>query len=982
MNFKFNDRDYQNDAIDSVIGIFEGQRRRNSTFTILPSDITLNVEGFDNTGHANGLEINKYRMLNNIKRIQRKNGLIPSEKFERDVNIEMETGTGKTYVYLNTICKLHTEYNLKKFIILVPGRAIMEGVNKSLEILKPHLETKHNINHISFQVLDTSDLGIVKGFVSSQDLEILIVNIDKFNKESNILNNPDQSIFKGGKPIDSIKRVNPILIIDEPQNFTSDKSKEAINNLNPLFIARYSATHVEKFPCIYKLSPIDAYNKKLVKKISVKAISPEHDFNLPNIRLLGFNKNGDPKLELDFKLKDGSNKVDTKFIKNSQIKNAVSLADITNNEKYRDYKFKAEYSFDDKYGYIEFTNGFRVELKDELLSNNKLLMQKTQIEQTVKSHLDKEKIAIKKGIKVLSLFFIDQVSNYGLNPTKRDGVFALHFENVLESLLSKEEYKSLRPYYTNIKDVHGGYFAQDKDKFKDTSGKTKADDQMYDLIMKDKESLLDLNNPLKFIFSHSTLKEGWDNPNVFQICTLNNTGKDKDVKRRQEIGRGLRLCVNKDGEVVSELTGSHKFDTLTVITNESYTEFVENLQSELDEDLKLMSRDNYIEMISKIIDADNKIMGVERATEFVDTMLESKLMSQKGKNKDLSYTKVLKEKIKHDDFDFLEEFESLALPLKHFLEREVQVIKTDNEDEKKIPKINENVANSDFIKQLEDILSRKTKYKIQFKTDDLIEAIFKDFSQYKYVSQLTASVESGDISIDEQGNVETMKFAESVNTIYNAGNYSNIDIVSKLMNSTMLTRKTIITILKKFDSEFKSKISQNPEFFIQSFSDHIKSVIKDFYTREGMIYEAIDYELNSDILLEAEPGYLSSSFPKLISAGEKSLYDYLKCDSEIEEEFMRYFEKSSNIQYYFKIPKTFKINTPVGNYSPDWAFIKVGEEKMKFIIETKSTDNIKELRPEEKIKIIAGENHFNVVSLDDVFFKDNPYGTPKRIDNL
>ncbi|MCD8297793.1 MAG: DEAD/DEAH box helicase family protein [Prevotella sp.] len=563
---------YQQEAIQSVVGLFEGQGKEESS-SIFQSYENGMLDLVDCVG--NRLLLHDDQVLENLKKVQTKNGIEPSESLENmNFSIEMETGTGKTYVYLRTIYELNKNYGFKKFVIVVPSVPIREGVIKNLQITHEHFQTLYDNTPIRFYVYDRAKISQLRGFATGNNIEVLVINIDSFAKDENVINKPNDKL-NGQMPIRFIQSVKPIVIVDEPQNMESEKRRVAIENLKPLCTLRYSATHRNLYNHIYSLNPVKAYDLGLVKQIEVDSVFEENSLNGAFVALEAIKPSKTKmtaKVSIDINGKAGVTR------KSVSIRVGDDLYDLSNNrEVYRNGYIVEE--IDAINNCITFSNGKELycgQRQDDL--NDEIM--KFQIRRTVEEHLRKELKLNKQGIKVLSLFFIDRVANYRTydeqgNITK--GKIAVWFEEVYKELIERPAYSSLNKY--PIQKTHNGYFSQDKKgRLKDTSGETQADDDTYNLIMKDKESLLDINNPLRFIFSHTALREGWDNPNVFQICTLNET--KSEIKKRQEIGRGLRLAVNQEGMRCYD----KNINRLTVIANESYNDFAKALQIELQED--------------------------------------------------------------------------------------------------------------------------------------------------------------------------------------------------------------------------------------------------------------------------------------------------------------------------------------------------------------------------------------------------------------
>ena len=570
---------HQLDAIKSVIGLFQGQLPLSEN-----SDFFLSAEGqTQEPGFANILSLEQEQILKNLHAVQKKNGLDLSQKLESmDFSVEMETGTGKTYVYLRTIYELHQNYGFKKFVIVTPSVAIREGALKNLKITREHFQNLYNRVTSHFSVYSTKSISALRNFYTSNSIEILVINIDSFAKDENVIRRFNDKLM-GRKPIEFIQSAYPIVIVDEPQNMESEIRRKALESLNPLFTLRYSATHIKDYNMLYRLDPVRACDLALVKQIEVDSIVTENDFNQPYVELLSFHSKKRTliaKIKIDVNDKDGV-KRKTVVVGDNKERDLYVLS----NER---EIYKGGYianSLNAKDGFVEFANGRKVwEGKPLGAFREEVIWQ--QIRKTIEEHFSKERKYFSQGIKVLSLFFIDRVSNYR---TYDDSALALKgklarcFEEAYKDIASKAENKGLPKY--EVEQVHNGYFSQDKGRWKDTRGNTKADDDTFKLIMQDKERLLSLEEPLRFIFSHSALREGWDNPNVFQICTLNET--HSDLKKRQEIGRGLRLCVNQEGHRVQDKS----INCLTVIANEAYEDFARQLQREIEDECGVSFKD-------------------------------------------------------------------------------------------------------------------------------------------------------------------------------------------------------------------------------------------------------------------------------------------------------------------------------------------------------------------------------------------------------
>ena len=564
--------EYQQEAVGAVVGLFEGQTLEDSDYRYgMREDGLFDV--IDGVG--NHLVLTNEQLLANLQKVQQRNGIDISNSLDgMHFSVEMETGTGKTYVYLRTIYELNSKYGFKKFVIVVPSVPIREGVLKNLQITHDHFQTLYDNIPVNYKVYDRNRISQLRGFAASDNIEILVINIDAFAKDENVINKPNDKL-NGQEPIKFIRSTRPIVIVDEPQNMESEKRSAAIANLNPLCTLRYSATHRNRYNLIYSLNPVKAYDMGLVKQIEVDSVLEENSMNGAFVELTAI---AATKTKITAKVTIDVNAKDRVERKNVSVKVGDDLYDLSNNrEIYRD-GYIVE-GIDASNGFISFSNNEVLYQGQQQGGQNDEIM-KFQIRRTIEEHLSKELKLNKQGIKVLSLFFIDRVANYrtydaqGM-PVK--GKFAVWFEEIYNELIAKPIYHSLNKY--PIEKIHNGYFSQDKKGLlKDTTGETQADDNTYNLIMRDKELLLDIDNPLRFIFSHTALREGWDNPNVFQICTLNET--KSEMKKRQEIGRGLRLAVNQDGVRIYD----KNINRLTVVANEAYNDFAKALQSEMKED--------------------------------------------------------------------------------------------------------------------------------------------------------------------------------------------------------------------------------------------------------------------------------------------------------------------------------------------------------------------------------------------------------------
>lgn len=981
MKLKFkSDLKYQNEAIRSVVDIFKGQTPMTSNFTVLTgkslNDGQLQMGVVQSsTGIGNKLELISEDILNNVQDIQMRNNLPRSEKLDgMNFTVEMETGTGKTYVYLKSIYELNKQYGFKKFVIVVPSVAIREGVDKSLQITKEHFNSIYDNESAEYFVYDSSKLEQVRNFATSNAIQIMIINIDAFRKgfedpekedKANIIHRK-QDKLNGQRPIDLIKETNPIVIIDEPQSVdTTPKSKEAIASLNPMCTLRYSATHVDKYNMVYRLDAVDAYEQRLVKKIEVLSVRSEESFNKPYIRLIE-TKEKKAKIELDVQDKKGVVKRTTKMIKFGD-----DLFDISGErEIYRNYVVE-DISWGENDEYIVI-NGETIWLNKAIGDIDDDIIKRFQIRKTIEEHLEKENRLNKRGIKVLSLFFIDKVANY--RDYSKDGAiipgkYATMFEEEYENLIKQDRFKNNINRNISIGSTHNGYFAQDKKgKLKDTKGNTQADEDVYSLIMKDKERLLDMSNPLRFIFSHSALREGWDNPNVFQICTLKDSAGTY-IKRRQEIGRGLRLCVDQSGERVNDSS----VNTLTVMANESYAEFVNSLQKELQEDTGV--RFGVIEKHSfanvKRFDNEKQeevYLGYDKSEEVFDYLMKNDYIDKKGNIQDklkkeidaFDMLDIGQKKFTLENTDFQEFFSGIVDELNH----RCSVYEIKDASKKQRVKLNKAVIDSEEFVALWEKINTKTIYSVNFDSDKLIENCVKRISIMEKIQapRIISRKDKVDIT-RELGATSTLKTEGAEEETYTT-NYLP-DIITELQNKTNLTRKTVISIL--VGSKRLGDFKRNPQKFIEEVVRIIRSELRVFVTN-GIKYEKIDDYYSVETFNSSDETLLAYLNDKVVES-TKSPYDYTVCDSKVEERFAKRFENDPKVKVYVKLPNWFKIDTPLGNYNPDWAVVidKNGEEKLYFVIETKGKSDRDELRPEEKAKIVCAEKHFEALGTEAKF---------------
>ncbi len=963
-----NNLEYQDRAISSVVDIFEGQEICQSNFSIVreQSKGQKTMGDYDDLGIGNRLELLDDELLTNIQKIQLRNGLPQSKKLgSMDFSIEMETGTGKTYVYLKSIFELNKRYGFTKFIIVVPSIAIKEGTKKTLEITSEHFKTLYENTPYDYFVYDSSNLEQVRDFATSSDIRIMVINIDAFRKsfsdpsketKANIIHRQNDRL-NGQKPIEFIASTNPILIIDEPQSVDkTSKAKEAIETLNPLCRLRYSATHSQKFNLMYKLDSIDAYEQQLVKQIEVANVKLEDTSNKAYIRVVSVKANPrSAKVEIDV---NQNGRTTRKVL---TLKNGDDLYEKSKGRDVYDGYIVNDIYIEKESEYIEFLNQEIVKLGETIGDADSDSIKRLQIRKTIEEHLDKELRLKPKGIKVLSLFFIDKVANYRAydeqnNPKK--GKFALWFEEEFKTISKKPKYQTLFTKIDNndVESIHDGYFAQDsKGRVKDSTGKNKDDESAFDKIMKNKERLLSFDEPLRFIFSHSALKEGWDNPNVFQICTLNET--NSIMKKRQEIGRGLRICVDQDGQRVR----GFDVNTLTVMANESYEDFARALQKEIEDEegIKFGIIEEHFFANIAVEKENGKIeyFGSANSEVVYEYLKAKKYIDARGKIQD-----TLKTDIKENRFEVPQEFVALKADITSVITKMAGNLNVKDADKRELISLNKEVYLSEDFKALWEQIKYKTTYRVEFDEAKLIDECVKHIQNDLTVGKIKYLYSKATNKITKAG-VEIVE-----DTIKNDPLNSEIidftlpDIVTYIQNETNLTRRVIVDILIKSDK--LQGFKNNPQRFIDGAIKIIKKVMSMF------VVDGIKYQKLGDEFYYAQEcfenqelyGYLSSNMVK--NETDKSIYTHTVYDSNIEKNFALEFNQNERVKLFTKLPNWFKINTPLGSYNPDWAVVieEENQEKLYFVVESKGSDLGLDIKTSESSKIACAKKHFEEIS--------------------
>ena len=965
--------------------LFRGQEVCRTEFTVTRDPAKTQARlTFAETdlGIGNRLVLPDDKILENLKAVQLRSGLPLSDALDSgDFTVEMETGTGKTYVYLRTIFELNKRYGFGKFVIVVPSVAIKEGVYKSLRITDDHFRSLYSGTPFEYFLYDSTKLGQVRNFATSPTIQIMVVTVGAINKKD-VNNLYKESEKTGGeKPVDLIRATRPILIVDEPQSVDGGlqgRGKEALGAMNSLCTLRYSATHADRHHMVYRLDAIDAYDRKLVKQIEVASATVEDAHNKPYVRLVSTsNRRGaiSAKVELDVE-KAGSVRRQIKVVQDGD-----DLEQTTGRAIYRDCHI-GEIRVEQGSEFVEL----RVPGVERYLQQGEawgdvdaLAVQREMIRRTIREHLDKEKHLRSQGIKVLSLFFIDAVHRYrGCdeegNPVKGD--YALMFEEEYRRLTNHPDYRTLFQEVDltiAAEEVHDGYFSIDrKGGWTDTAenNQTNRDnaERAYNLIMKEKEKLLSLETPLKFIFSHSALREGWDNPNIFQICTLRDIRTERE--RRQTIGRGLRLCVNQEGE---RLRG-FDVNTLTVIATESYEEFAENLQREIEKDTGIrfgvVEAHQFAAIPVAGEDGRKTAFGLKASKVLWEHLNAKGYIDAKGRIQDTLRT-ALKEKTLSVPEQFTTQREEIAAVLRKLAGR----LEIKNADERRLIRPRQAVLHSPEFKALWDRVKHKTTYRVQFDNNDLLAKCIQAVQDAPGIPKTRLQWRKADITIG-QGGVEAAETTGAATVVLDEANIELPDVLTELQDRTQLTRQSIQRILS--GSGRLDDFKRNPQQFIERAEQAIKRC-KQQALVDGIKYQRLgDGHYYAQELFEKEEltGYLKNMLDTT-----KSVYEQVVYESGTESRFADQLEKNTAVKVYAKLPGWFTVPTPLGSYNPDWAvLIDCGEfEKLYFVVETKGSKFTEDLRGTEKDKIICGGKHFKALAVG-----ENPahYEKATKLDDL
>ncbi|MCK9294167.1 MAG: DEAD/DEAH box helicase family protein [Desulfobulbaceae bacterium] len=967
--------DYQLAAIEAVCDLFRGQETCRTEFTVTKSAVGgARLPGIEsNLGIGNRLTLLDDQLHKNLGDIQLRGGLPPSGSLSSgDFTVEMETGTGKTYVYLRTIFELHRRYGFTKFVIVVPSVAIKEGVYKSLQITEEHFKGLYAGVPFDYFLYDSAKLGQVRNFATSPQIQIMVVTVGAINKKD--VNNlyKDSEKTGGEKPIDLIRSTRPIVIVDEPQSVDgglSGAGKAALEAMAPLCTLRYSATHVDKHHMVYRLDAVDAYEKGLVKQIEVASATVAAAHNKPYVRLLKVEnkKRGgiSARVELDMAMTGGGVKRVELMVQDSD-----DLEQTTRREMYRDCRIgEIRTAKGDEFMELRYPGGESyLRLGEAYGDIEPLAIQRQMIHRTIKEHLDKEKRLRPQGIKVLSLFFIDSVDKYRKydadgNPVK--GEYGLIFEEEYRHLAKHPDYQTLFKEVDlsrAAEEVHNGYFSIDKRRvagktvevFKDTRGNTKADDDTYSLIMREKEKLLSFETPLKFIFSHSALREGWDNPNVFQLCTLRDIQTERE--RRQTIGRGLRLCVNQHGE---RLRG-FDVNTLTVIATESYELFAENLQKEIEADtgirFGILEQHQFAAIAVMGADGQPVSLGIEQSKALWEHLKTAGHINAKG-----MVQNSLKTALKEGTLALPAEFVAQRGQIVEILRKVSGRLEIKNADERKQVRTRQAVLQSPEFKALWDRIKHKTTYRVEFNNEKLIEDCIRALQDAPRIAKARLEWRKADIAIGKAG-VEATEKKGATTVVLDEGDIELPDLLTDLQDRTQLTRRTIARILS--ESMRLDEFKRNPQQFIELAAEAINRC-KRLALVDGIRYQRLgDGQYYAQELFEQEEltGYLKN----MLMDSKKSIYEHVVYDSDTERNFADALEKNEAIKVYAKLPGWFKVPTPLGGYNPDWAVLveKDGEERLYFVVETKSGLFADDVRAKEAAKMKCGAAHFKALAVN------------------
>lgn len=986
MKFQFEpDLDYQQGAIAAVCDLFRGQEVSSSEFTVAHGLGERSLPGLveSDLGVGNLLTLPDDGILANLQEVQLRNGLLPVPCLEsHDFTVEMETGTGKTYVYLRTIFELNKRYGFTKFAIVVPSVAIKEGVNKSLEMMSEHFRSLYAGIPFEHFIYDSAKLGQVRNFATSPQIQIMVMTVGAINKRDINTIYQENEKTSGERPIDLVTATNPIVIVDEPQSVDGGlqgRGREALDRMNPLCTLRYSATHVDKYHMVYRLNAVDAYQQKLVKQIEVAAGIVVDDHNSAYVRLISTQRRGgavSARVEVDVATASGG-------VRRQEInvQDGDDMERKTRRAIYRDHSI----------GEIRVGRGDeRLELRvpenecwlrpgEAYGAVDHQSVHREMMRKAIREHLDKEKHLHPQGIKVLTLFFIDKVASYrdydeSRNPVK--GEIARIFEEEYRRAANDPNYEALFEGVDDLADAaeraHNGYFSIDRrGGWIDTAENRQVDrdnaERAYSLIMRDKERLLNFDEPLKFIFSHSALREGWDNPNVFQICTLRDIQTERE--RRQTIGRGLRLCVNQDGE----RQRGFEVNTLTVIAQESYEDFAENLQREIEEETGIcfgLVQEHQFALIETGHGGQRGPLGVERSRGIWRYLITKGYLDRQGKTTDL-----LREALPDSSYALRDDLEPLRDAITEVLRKVSGRIEIKKAEERRTARPREAVLNSEEFQSLWERIKHKTTYRVQFDNEDLLKGCAEALRVAPSIPRPRMQWNTAGMQIEQAG-VQGRLLESAAPVSIRTENVDLPDVLTELQDRTQFTRRSIVRILS--DSGRLDDFGANPQKFIEVAAEAINQ------HKRAALVDGIKYRRSGSEAYYAQELFVKeelSGYMNRMLASQKSVYDHVIWDSLNEAKFAENLETNSAVKVYAKLPKWFQVATPLGPYNPDWAVLLENDnsERLYFVAETKGSSFIDDLRNRERAKVECGRLHFAALEVGETSAK---YRVVHQLDEL
>ena len=1001
MKLQFKHQKFQADAAKAVVDVFAGQPYLMPSYMMDRGTGTYQMsltDAQDFTGWGNQRivpELNNQIILDHIQKIQRANQIEPSPRLEGTYNltIEMETGVGKTYTYIKTMYELNKHYGWSKFIIVVPSIAIREGVYKSFQVTQEHFAEEYG-KKIRFFIYNSTQLTEIDRFASDNSINAMIINSQAFNAKGKDARRIYMKLdeFRSRRPIDIIAKTNPIVIIDEPQSVEGKQTKKNLEEFHPLMTLRYSATHRSDsiYNMVYRLDAMEAYNKKLVKKIAVKGIQKSGITATDSyVYLEGINlSKSNPTAIIQFHAKG------TLGIKTVSRKVRIGFNLYPNSGEMEEYKnnFIVK-SIDGRDDSVEFINGIKLYAGDVIGEVSEEQFRRIQIRETILSHIERERQLFYKGIKVLSLFFIDEVEHYrkyDKSGNPENGIFADMFEQEYEDIIQNLQLEIGEDDYIkylqciSAKSTHAGYFSIDKKgrmiNSKVRRSQESSDDvDAYDLIMKNKELLLNRNpqkSPVRFIFSHSALREGWDNPNVFQICTLKQSSSD--IRKRQEVGRGMRLCVNEDGERMDEnVLGAdvHNINVLTVIASESYDKFAKGLQSEIAEAVGSRPR-----QVTEVLFENTKVHDKDGYEEIIDSAMARRLIHYMIRMDYIDENAALTDKFYEDKGNGKVSF---GAEMDQYKPDFIDILDSIYDDTKMKPenarsnnvelKVNPDKLAMPEFQALWSKINARTAYVVDFDTDELVCKAVAALDRKLHVPKIFFKVETGSMkeirSKDDLiagSSFEKQKSGTYVQHKVAANTSVKYDLVGKLVEETGLTRKAVIQILTGIQPSVFNQFKDNPEEFIIQAAKLINNE-KATAIIQHITYDVLDDRYDTNIFTDVTiKGKLDVNAMKT----DKHLFDHIVYDSTNERKFARALDVASDVAVYVKLPDGFYISTPVGHYNPDWAIaFKSGTVKhIYFVAETKGSMDTMELRGIEDAKIHCAREHFKAISGENVIY--------------